>query len=61
MVLKPGAALTPAELREFLAPKFARWQLPDAIEFIDAIPRTSTGKFMKTALREQFRNWKWND
>jgi fatty-acyl-CoA synthase len=32
----------------------AKWQLPDRIEFIGAIPRTATGKFKKTALREHF-------
>jgi fatty-acyl-CoA synthase len=59
VVLKPGHSVTPEALREFLAPKFARWQLPDAIEFIDAIPRTSTGKFFKAKLRERYANWTW--
>jgi len=36
-----------------------KWQLPDAFVFIDAIPRTSVGKFKKLALREQFATWKW--
>ena len=47
------------ELRELLAEKFAKWQLPDAIVFVEAIPRTSVGKFMKSRLREQFKNWRW--
>jgi fatty-acyl-CoA synthase len=47
---------TPDELREHLRSEFAKWQLPDRIEFIEAIPRTATGKFKKTALREQFTN-----
>ena len=34
--------------------EFAKWQLPERFEFIDAIPRTATGKFKKTALRERF-------
>jgi fatty-acyl-CoA synthase len=59
VVLKDGAHATPEELRTFLAEIFARWQLPDAFVFMDAIPRTSVGKFKKTALREQFANWKW--
>ena len=42
------------ELREHLATDYAKWQLPDRFEFIDEIPRTATGKFKKTALREQF-------
>jgi fatty-acyl-CoA synthase len=59
VVLRPGQALEPAALREFLAGRFARWQLPDAIEFIDAIPRTSTGKFFKAKLRERYAGWQW--
>jgi fatty-acyl-CoA synthase len=59
VVLKPGHSATPAELREFLAAVFAKWQLPDSIVFVDGIPRTSVGKFKKTELREQFANWKW--
>ena len=60
IVLKDGAKATPQELRAFLAESFAKWQLPDAFVFIDAIPRTSVGKFKKLALRQQFANWKWD-
>ena len=38
----------------YLAKKFAKWQLPDNYEFLEAIPRTSTGKFWKVKLRERF-------
>jgi fatty-acyl-CoA synthase len=58
VVLKAGASATPDELRAFLAPQFPRWWLPDAFEFIDAIPRTSAGKFLKSALRERFRDYR---
>jgi fatty-acyl-CoA synthase len=54
VVLKPGAAATGDELRDFLAPNFAKWWLPERFEFVDEIPKTSVGKFRKTALREQF-------
>jgi fatty-acyl-CoA synthase len=50
---------TAEELRAFLAKSFAKWQLPDAFVFIDAIPRTSVGKFKKIALRVQLADWKW--
>jgi fatty-acyl-CoA synthase len=53
-VLREGATATPDELREFLAPNFAKWWLPDAYEFVPEIPKTAVGKFRKTALREQF-------
>jgi fatty-acyl-CoA synthase len=59
IVLKDGKSATCEELRSFLGATFAKWQLPDAFVFIDAIPRTSVGKFKKIALREQFANWKW--
>jgi fatty-acyl-CoA synthase len=55
VVLKPGARATAEELRQHLAPHFASWQLPERIEFIEAIPRTSTGKFWKAKLRERYR------
>ncbi len=55
VVLKKGAAATPEELRAFVAPQFAKWWIPDDFVFIEQIPRTSTGKFLKSALREQFR------
>jgi fatty-acyl-CoA synthase len=57
VVLKPGAAPSPTELREFLAAQFPKFWLPDAFEFIDAIPRTSAGKFKKSELRERFKNY----
>jgi fatty-acyl-CoA synthase len=60
IVLKDGATATAEELRAFLAKSFAKWQLPDAFVFIEAIPRTSVGKFKKLALREQFADWKWD-
>jgi acyl-CoA synthetase (AMP-forming)/AMP-acid ligase II len=53
-VLREGQTATPDELREFLAPNFAKFWLPDAFEFVDEIPKTAVGKFRKTALREQF-------
>jgi fatty-acyl-CoA synthase len=54
VVLKEGASATADELREFLAPRFAKWWLPDRFEFIAEIPKTAVGKFRKTALRERF-------
>jgi fatty-acyl-CoA synthase len=53
-VLREGSEATPEELREHLSQHFAKWQLPDRFEFVEAIPRTATGKFKKTELREQF-------
>jgi fatty-acyl-CoA synthase len=58
VVLREGHGATPEELRAFLAPQFAAWWLPDAVEFVTAIPRTSAGKFLKSALRQQFRDYR---
>jgi fatty-acyl-CoA synthase len=54
VVLRDGEDAGPDELREHLAQQFAKWQLPERFKFIDALPRTATGKFKKTDLRERF-------
>jgi fatty-acyl-CoA synthase len=54
IVLKKGAAATEEELTGHLASKFAKFWLPDAYVFVDQIPRTSTGKFLKSKLRESY-------
>jgi fatty-acyl-CoA synthase len=54
IVLKEGARASEADLVSHLAGKFAKFWMPDAFVFMDQIPRTSTGKFLKSALRERF-------
>jgi fatty-acyl-CoA synthase len=55
VVFRPAQQATPAELgAHLLQHGFAKWQLPDRYEVIDALPRTSTGKFWKIKLRERF-------
>ncbi len=49
--------ITKQELLDYLSDKVAKWWLPDDIVFIDAVPKTSVGKFNKRALREKFRNY----
>jgi fatty-acyl-CoA synthase len=39
-----------------LSRRFAKWQLPDEVKFVDVIPKTSVGKFMKSAIREQYKD-----
>jgi fatty-acyl-CoA synthase len=46
-----------AELHALLASKFVKWWLPDGYVFVDSIPRTSAGKFLKAALREEYKTW----
>jgi fatty-acyl-CoA synthase len=58
VVAEGGSNLTADDIRDFLSTKFAKWWLPDAVEFIDEIPRTSTGKFQKRELRERFKDYR---
>jgi fatty-acyl-CoA synthase len=54
VVLREGAA-RPDDLLEPLAGRFPRWWIPDRVVFLDAIPRTTTGKFDKRSLRGRLR------
>jgi fatty-acyl-CoA synthase len=54
VVLRPGATATEQELRDFLATKVARWQVPERWAFLDAVPKTSVGKFDKKVVRAQY-------
>jgi fatty-acyl-CoA synthase len=60
VVPKPEFAgeLTGREILDYLAPRVAKWWLPDAVVFIEAVPKTSVGKFDKKVLRERFKAWK---
>ncbi|GAB3583745.1 AMP-binding protein [Amycolatopsis endophytica] len=55
VVLRPGASVTAEELREHVRSQIARYKVPDHIEFVDALPKTSTGKIQKFQLRD--RDW----
>ncbi len=54
VVFKPDQRASDEELRQHLSTRFIKWQLPERFEVLDAIPRTSTGKFWKVKLRERF-------
>jgi fatty-acyl-CoA synthase len=58
VVRKPGSAVTPEAIQAHLAEHVAKWWLPDEIHFVDALPHTATGKILKTALREQYKDFK---
>ncbi|MBN8502586.1 MAG: AMP-binding protein, partial [Sphingomonadales bacterium] len=61
VVKKTGAEVTADEIKAHLAKTCAKWWLPDAIEFVDAIPHGATGKISKKDLREQFRDYQLAD
>jgi acyl-CoA synthetase (AMP-forming)/AMP-acid ligase II len=58
VVKRPGAALTREELLKFYEGKIAKWQVPDDVVFVDAIPLGATGKMLKTRLRETLKDYK---
>jgi fatty-acyl-CoA synthase len=54
IVLKKGASATKEELTKHLDGKLVKYGIPDAYVFLDQIPRTSTGKFLKSKLRDEY-------
>jgi fatty-acyl-CoA synthase len=54
VVRKPGTSLDGEAMLAFLQGRIARWWMPDAVAFVDAIPHTATGKISKLQLRERF-------
>lgn len=61
VVPRPGATLTAAEIIAAIKDRFATWWLPSDVVFIEAVPKTSVGKFDKKVLRERFQNHQWPD
>jgi fatty-acyl-CoA synthase len=57
VVKKPGAELSRETLLAFYEGRTAKWQIPDDVVFIDAIPLGGTGKMQKTKLRESLRDY----
>jgi fatty-acyl-CoA synthase len=57
VVLNEGENATEEEILEHLKPLVAKWWLPDAVEFIDEVPKTSVGKFSKKDLRSRFAEY----
>jgi fatty-acyl-CoA synthase len=56
-VLKKGQSIPKEEILAFMRGKVADWWLPDDVVFVSEIPHTATGKILKTALREQYREF----
>ena len=57
VALKAGAQVTREELLTFYEGKLAKWQIPDDVVFVDAIPIGATGKMLKVRLREQLKDY----
>jgi fatty-acyl-CoA synthase len=57
VVLKPGETASAEEILDHIRPLVAKWWMPDAVEFIDEVPKTSVGKFSKKDLRAKFADY----
>jgi len=57
IVLKQGESASRDDILAFMRGKIANWWMPDDVVFVKDIPHTATGKILKTALREQFRDY----
>lgn len=61
VIRKPGMDVNQEELRSYLQQHVAKWWVPDAVAFVDQIPHTGTGKISKKDLRDQFRDYRWDE
>jgi len=58
IIPKKDKKISKADMLEFLEGKIAKWWMPDDVIFVDEIPHTATGKILKTALRDQFQDYR---
>jgi fatty-acyl-CoA synthase len=59
IIRDPDSTVSADEIREFLSGEVAKWWLPDAIEFVDDLPHTATGKLSKKDLRDRYRDYRF--
>ncbi|MCW3848789.1 long-chain fatty acid--CoA ligase [Sphingomonas sp. LB-2] len=58
VVRRPNSDVSAEEVQAHLAKHVAKWWLPDEVVFVDELPHTATGKLLKTAIREQYKDYK---
>ena len=58
VVPRPGAVVSKDSILAYLEGRVAKWWLPDEVLLVDELPHTATGKLLKTALREQYRDYR---
>ena len=61
IVRKPGSEVGAEGVLAYLDGKIADWWMPDAVEFVDELPHTATGKIQKMALREKFGGYQFKE
>ncbi len=59
VVRSPGSECSGDDVKAYLSDKIAKWWMPDAVEFIDEIPHTATGKILKTELRSAYKDYRF--
>ena len=59
VVLKEGEEATEGEIMDFCKNRMAGYKLPKTVTFVDALPKSSSGKILKRVVREEF--WKGRD
>lgn len=57
VVAMPGKTLTKEDVLGAINSRFAKWQMPDEVVFVNQIPKTSVGKFSKKDIRAQYKNF----
>jgi 3-(methylthio)propionyl---CoA ligase len=58
VVRKPGFEVSSEDITAYLGDKVAKWWLPDEVIFVDELPHTATGKILKRALRDKYKDYK---
>jgi len=61
IVRDDGSAVGEGEIRDYLSGEVAKWWLPDAIEFVEELPHTATGKLSKKDLRDKYREYRFEN
>ncbi|OWP63176.1 long-chain fatty acid--CoA ligase [Hymenobacter amundsenii] len=61
IVRRAGHEVSADELLAFYEGKIAKWWTPEAVEFVDELPHTATGKLLKTKIRQTFAGYAWGD
>jgi fatty-acyl-CoA synthase len=56
VALREGQSVDEPSLQAWIGERVAKWQIPDRVVFVDAIPRTGVGKFLKRELRERYKD-----
>lgn len=59
IVKKEGADIGADDVTGYLADKIAKWWMPDEVKFVDELPHTATGKILKRALREEYKDYEF--